>query len=342
MSARQTSLMSKSRLSAVHPCFAMSYRDFEDFIVEFGPHKWRFVADLADADSYTWAESFSKWTENFTDLERKKIEALRQRGLLKGAVVRDVRSKKSVKWNEAISNEKNLFSLIVGHSIVEENHMQWQEALSVLRDPDHETQSFDLPMSKKSLLEECKFLAMHATPMYVVDPFFSPIANRLDQREIAIELFELVMTYNCREIHFISRDTFSCGNSSGDHGVRETLQSLDVKDHSTYAQSLLNIFSPLKRGGTKLFSHLVNDSHRGQKKLDLHIRYVFNKYGGLEFDKGFSTHKSGSTQPVKAIARGYLRDSVWPNYMDHVVLFAENYPVREDQRRPVSVTTFSV
>lgn len=342
MSAQQISLMNKSRLSAIHPCFALTYRDFEDFIAEFGPHKWRFVADLADTDSSTWAESFSKWTENFSDLERKKVENLCQRGMLKGAVIKNARSKYSLKWHEATSKENNLFNLIVGHSVVDENHMRWQEALSILRDPEHETQSFDLPMSKKSLLEECKFLAMHTTPMYVVDPFFSPIANRLDQREIAIELFKLVMNYNCREIHFISRDIFCCGNSSGDRGVRETLQSLNVTDHRTYAQLLLDVFSPIKQGDTKLFSHLVNDSHRGQRRLDLHIRYVFNKYGGLEFDKGLSTHKGGATQPVKAIARGYLQDSIWPNYMDHVILFEENYPIREGQKRPVSVTTFRV
>ena len=331
-----------TKFSAIHPCFALSYRDVEDFVSEYGPHKWRFAVDLADEDSSTWQESFVKWSANFSDIERKKIEDLRAGGRFRGTVLRDAKYAGEGKWVSAVADGAEVFELIVRHALADQGHMSWSEALSLIRSPDRECHSFDLPMARMSIVKELKYIFMQRSPIYLVDPFFSPIIERGEQRDLAMDLFRNTQLFNCQELHFISRDVFSCGNSSGDEDIRKRLTELGIKNHSDYQRLFFEIFSPLKKGGARVFSHLVNDSRRGDKFLDLHIRYAFNKYGGLEFDKGFSSPKSRQTQPVKAIARRYLQESVLPNYLDHVVFFFLNYAVKKAQKRPVNVTSFEV
>ena len=329
--------MDVHKLALVSPRFYVELRDVDDFVDQFGFHRWRFVADIPYSAQESWSLSFQGWLENLLPVEASVVKRYLANGWILQALSQ-VRLKVDFvgsTWSEnAAQLRSDAFDVCVGDGVDPGDKPGWPRALAQLRGTSR--LHFDYFAIPKVFVELVSPLVVAAPITIIVDPYALLVTE--SDFEVLSSLLTRLSGTRCFQLHVITRDWFKT-KARNKEGRLHELSSCGVLNFDGWCEKIIERFRPTLPSGRNLFVHFVDDSRKSKDLLEIHERYVLNRLGAIELSKGVTM--TGREQKFTCVDRVSASEK-FHCFEDQVVRFDERLPRKAGQKRPFAVRALKV
>jgi hypothetical protein len=294
--------MKSNKINAVSPHFFWDSRDVSDLSAEFGPHCGRYLLKYPE----DWQTRFIEHAKELKPLDsRKAVEKLLK--IIPSLVTKS----KASKFDEEKTWQINVMELPITQSLgfkigdaLDPNPFNdWATSLDAIRETRANSDFIRPTISAH--LSEIEPLIDQSPSFTIIDPYFNPVANPLQESFLA-SLLTLMSRGKCCEINIIVRRKEILSTKTPGPGM--TMENL--------RHALQNSTSHRLRSGRNLRFYLVDDSKHPGAPFKLHARFYLSKFGGINIDQGVFLKESGY-DTVKTLIT-YLDDKAHSNIMKNV------------------------